>query len=283
MNIQSLSIVVPTGKCWNKCEFCVSRMHEEDYGKSIIDNNIPQSYLDRVEYVREEGCNSLIFTGTAEPQQNLQFIYKFLLKNKELRKPFYNIAIQTTGTNLTVNDINALAVAGVNTLALSISSFYDEINWDIINAPIKVRTMKIEELVAAAHKTNMNVRLCLNLTSAFAKYCPEDYFGYGNYLDVEQMTFRKIYADGDCEAANWVYNHQFDDRKYDDIIRYVEKEGTPICTLPYGYTQYSVNGISTVIDNNCMAKQNINEMKYAILRSNGKLYSRWDDKGSLIF
>ena len=68
MNIQSLSIVVPTEKCWNHCQFCVSYMHHEEYGKSIVSaDNIPQSYLDRMEFVRDEGCNSMIITGTAEP------------------------------------------------------------------------------------------------------------------------------------------------------------------------------------------------------------------------
>ena len=51
----------------------------------------------------------------------------------------------------------------------------------------------------------------------------------------------------------------------------------------YGFIQYSVKGISTVIDDNCMSKDNIDEIKYAILRPNGHLYSRWDDTGSLIF
>ena len=63
----------------------------------------------------------------------------------------------------------------------------------------------------------------------------------------------------------------------------MRENGTPIARLPYGFIQYSVNGISTVIDDNCMSKDNIDEMKYAILRPNGHLYSRWDDKGSLIF
>ena len=64
---------------------------------------------------------------------------------------------------------------------------------------------------------------------------------------------------------------------------YVKEKGIPIARLPYGFIQYSVNGISTVIDDNCMSKDTIDEMKYAILRPNGHLYSRWDDKGSLIF
>ena len=100
MNIQSLSIVVPTGKCWNNCEFCVSKMHSETYGASIIknDNEIPQSYINRMNFVRDEGCNSMIITGTAEPQQNMPFILNLLEANKCLRKPFYNISIQTTGS-----------------------------------------------------------------------------------------------------------------------------------------------------------------------------------------
>ena len=75
MNIQSLSIVVPCGDhCWNNCRFCVSRMHHEDDGKTIISaQSIPQLYMEKVQWCRDEGCNALIFTGTTEPQQNLLY------------------------------------------------------------------------------------------------------------------------------------------------------------------------------------------------------------------
>ena len=36
MNIQSLSIVVPNNSCINKCAFCVSRMHCDDYTNDIF-------------------------------------------------------------------------------------------------------------------------------------------------------------------------------------------------------------------------------------------------------
>ena len=44
-------------------------------------------------------------------------------------------------------------------------------------------------------------------------------------------------------------------------------------------------GISTVLDDDCMSKNNTNDgvIRYLILREDGKLYSQWDDKGSLIF
>ena len=100
---------------------------------------------------------------------------------------------------------------------------------------------------------------------------------------VDQLTFRKIYADGENEKTDWIIKHQYSIKGFSDIINYIRENGTSIARLPYGFIQYSVHGISTVIDDNCMSKDNIDEMKYAILRPNGKLYSRWDDTGSLIF
>lgn len=285
MNIQSLSIVVPTGKCWNNCTFCVSKMHTEDYGTCILHNNqpIPRSYLDRIEFIRDEGCNSMIFTGTAEPQQNLKFIFDLLACNKQLRKPFYNITIQTTGSNLHFEDIRDLANAGVTTLALSISSFVDSRNWAIINTPEKARTMTLTELIEAAKEFNMNVRASFNLTNEFNQYKPGQFFIWGKNNQIDQITFRKIYADGNSEQAKWIEKHRFFEEKLGQLKNYIQMNGTPIARLPYGFIQYSVNGISTVIDDNCMSKDNIDEMKYAILRPNGHLYSRWDDTGSLIF
>lgn len=291
MNIQSLSVVVPTGKCWNHCKFCVSHMHYEDYGKELnFHNGIPQSYLNRIEYVRDEGTNSMIITGTAEPQQNLTFIYQLLEANRKLRKPFYNIAIQTTGTNFTEETISNLSSAGVTTLALSVSSFNDKQNWDIIQAPEKVRTMGLSQLASTAKSYGMNVRLCLNLTSAFNHYHPIEFFHICNTIGVsdaetgiDQVTFRKIYADGAGEEATWVQNNLYSEENFKNIQKHIKRFGTPIAALPYGFIQYSVHGVSTVIDDNCMAKNEIESYKYAILRPNGKLYSRWDDLGSLIF
>ena len=285
MNIQSLSIVVPTKQCWNDCAFCVSKMHHEDYGNSIIERGypIPRAYLDRMQFVRDEGCNSMILTGTAEPQQNLEFIYQLLAYNRLLRKPFYNSTIQTTGSNLTQDDIKELADAGVTTLALSISSIDDTRNWEIIHTPIGARNMFIHTLIYTAKKNNMNVRACFNLTDEFNNMKPQDYFDWCNKHKVDQATFRKIYADGINEKAEWVRQHEFPLDNFYDIVKYIKANGTPISRLPYGFIQYSVHGISTVIDDNCMSKDNIDEIKYAILRPNGHLYSRWDDKGSLIF
>ena len=285
MNIQSLSIVVPTGKCWNHCAFCVSHMHHEDYGTCILHNNhpIPRSYLNRIEFVRDEGCNSMILTGTAEPQQNLEFIFKLLDCNKNLRKPFYNITIQTTASGLTPKDIKDLADAGITTFALSMSSFNELVHWDITRTPKNKQTITFGRLFDEVKKNNMNLRVCFNLTDKFMAVLPVDYFNWAKECGVDQVTFRKIYTDGNGPEAEWVRDHEFPQKEFVIIRNYIKNNGTPIARLPYGFIQYSVRGISTVIDDNCMSKDNIDEMKYAILRPNGHLYSRWDDTGSLIF
>ena len=283
MNIQSLSVVVPTGECWNSCPFCVSRMHREDYGESVVSAGyIPENYLNRMQFVRDEGCNSMILTGTAEPQQNMPFVIALLSANRNLRTPFYNIAIQTTGSGLTEADLEKMAALGLTTLSLSVSSFSPDWNASMIGMPDRKATdfYEIQRIAKALH---LVTRASVNLTDVFSEYEPREYFSWAIESGFDQITFRKIYADGFSEQARWIEQHRFPDEKIAEIKHYIRKNGTPIMTLPFGLVKYSVHGISTVLDDDCMSKDSIDSLKYAILRPNGHLYSRWDDTGSMIF
>ena len=51
----------------------------------------------RLEYARENGCNTCMLTGNNEPQQNKDFLRVFSEINKSLRSPFLNIEMQTSG------------------------------------------------------------------------------------------------------------------------------------------------------------------------------------------
>ena len=283
---QSLSIMVPCGgHCMNNCKFCVSRMRNDEdiFGKEIISvTNIPQSYIDRIKYVRDAGCDNMIITGTTEPQQNMPFINKLLNINWQLSKPFYNIAIQTTGANMVEQDIENLSSWGINTLALSVASFNMERNWDIIQTPKAARKLSIEQLIGAAKANDMNVRVCLNLTDEFNPYSLEYIFQWANERNVDQLTFRKIYHNGrNTEQDTWIIQHSYNN--YSRIGNFIINNGTPIRKLPFGAMLYDCKGIGVVGDEDCMAKNNLNEMRYAILRPNNHLYSSWDLKGSLIY
>ena len=288
MNIQSLSIMAPCGgHCMNNCKFCVSRMRDDEsiFGKEIISaTNIPQSYIDRIKYVRDAGCDNMIITGTTEPQQNMPFINALLTINSKLDRSFYNIAIQTTGAGMDENNIESLALNGINTLALSVASFNMERNWDIIQTPKAARKLSIEQLIGAAKANNMNVRVCLNLTDEFNPYSPKYIFQWANERNVDQLTFRKIYRSGqNTEQDKWIIQHSYSNESYTKIIKFIKEMGTPIRILPFGATLYDCMDIGVVVDEDCMGKKNLNEMRYAILRPNNHLYSSWDLKGSLIY
>ncbi len=115
MKIQSLSIVVPTNKCINNCKFCCAHMEKENY-KNQMDENLPfydlyqEDYLNRLEFARDNGCNTVMLTGNGEPQQNRSFLQKFGTLNKMLEKPFRNIEMQTTGVLL--DECNTVMLTG---------------------------------------------------------------------------------------------------------------------------------------------------------------------------
>ena len=293
MNIQSLSIVVPTHGCMNQCKFCVSRMHKEEYEDLISTDDYfnRESYKNRLAFARDNGCNTVMLTGQGEPQQNLEFITKFAKMNSELVMPFRNIEIQTTGAKIDEYALNCLRNNGITTVSLSVSCLNDDkINSNIING---LRTpIDLEWLCSKIKEYGMNLRLSLNVTKWIYLYEEpngeyEPIFEYcSKVLGADQVTFRKMYADGsDSPQSKWIEENNVNTNAYfKGLNDYILKNGRYLDTLEYGSRRYSVMGMSTVIDEDCMAKsEEKRTLKYLILRPNCKLYTQWDDKGSLLF
>ncbi len=78
----------------------------------------------------------------------------------------------------------------------------------------------------------------------------------------------------------------------EDIQAYILSNGKVLDRLEFGALRYSVNGMSTVLDDNCMDKNKeskVNQsekmteaIRYLILQPNCKLYTKWDDEASLL-
>ena len=96
MNIQSISIVVPTPKCVNNCKFCVSKMHSNDYDKKFDKFELKK----RIKYAVMSGVTTCILTGTGEALQNKEFLRNLADIFKEMDFPFPNVELQTTGVLL---------------------------------------------------------------------------------------------------------------------------------------------------------------------------------------
>lgn len=287
MKIQSLSVVVPNKKCINDCKFCVSKMHNEDY-KDQLNYNLPfydlyiKDYLKRLEYARDNGCNTIMLTGNSEPQQNRQFLMMFGLLNQMLEKPFRNIEMQTTGTLLDENYLRFLRNhVGVSVISLSLSSFIDEKNAEITGMK---KQIDIEELCRLIKKYDFTLRLSLNLNRIFNYYSVKNIFDICKELGADQITFRILYTSGNNTPQDkWIEENKVRDDFLKQIKEYIVQNGRYLDTLEFGQKRYSVDGMSTVLDDDCMSTVAKDSLKYLILRPDCKLYSKWDDKGSLIF
>lgn len=295
MKIQSLSIVVPNKACINKCPFCVSRMVNSDIYPNKMDINDPhydinvKEYIKRLRFVADNGCQTIIFTGTSEPQQNKQFLATFALLHQQIGSPFTNIEMQTTGM-LLENNRNYLRFlrnfVGVNTIALSLNSLSDEMNNELLGHKMKDKFLNVKNLCDQLKEYDFNIRICCNLTGKFDiddnpltsvfKYFKDE-------LHADQVTFRKMYAsEENTEQNEWLKANQFEKEPY--LVMYLYNQGyKEIGKTIYGTPIFDINGMSVIYDMDCMGKNPDSDVvKYLILRPNCHLYSQWDSPASLV-
>lgn len=293
MVIQSLSIVVPNKNCINNCEFCVSKMHCDNYANKM-DENIPyfalnlDNYLRRLEFARDNGCNTVMLTGTSEPQQNRKFLAYFGMMQRMLKNPFKWIEMQTTGVLLDHDYLIFLRNhVGINLISLSVSSFNDQMNNGIIGTPENCR-IYLGELCNQIKHLGYSLRLSLNLTTEFSQYdiLPQALFKKCKDLGADQVTLRVLYSDGsDSEQARWIRENAMPLHGVLKLQDYVLENGRLLGVLPHGAKKYSVDGLCVVIDHDCMDKKEKTgeNYKYLILQPDCHLYSAWDNPASLIF
>lgn len=307
MNIQTISIVVPTKGCVNNCPFCVSRMHDSPYENKWNDVQM----VKRIKYAIMNNVNTCIITGIGEPLQNISFLNKLSMLFNRLDDPFPNIELQTTGifllqkekifdnfmstlSNPIYTNLVLLKKLGVNTISLSVSNiFNDELNNKII-CVLEKEKFYLENLIRILKNDGFNIRLSLNMLKEYDAYTPENIIERCKDLGADQITFRKMY----CPKVNftpqteWVKENSAKESTLKKIKEYIQGtsinghqdgNGKLLYQLPFGPLVYSIMGMSVVIDDNCMGQESRLNLKYVILRENGKLYSQWDDEGSLIF
>lgn len=293
MKIQSLSVVVPNKKCINNCAFCVSKMHCDAY-KNQMDDNMPffdlylKDYIKRLEFARDNGCNTVMLTGNSEPQQNRKFLTYFGMFMSMMSHPFRWIEMQTTGALLDQNYLRFLRNhVGVNLISLSVSSLNDQMNRAIIGAS-KDTMPELNWLCSEIKRYDFALRLSLNLTNEFRQYdiLPQNLFKRCHELGADQVTLRVLYSSGNgTQQDNWIAANAMPERSVQMLTDYVKENGRVLGVLPHGAVKYSLDGLCVVIDADCMdkAEKTAEDYKYLILQPDCKLYSQWDDPASLVF
>lgn len=259
-----------------------------------MDDNLPffdlylKDYLKRLEFARDNGCNTIMLTGNSEPQQNRKFLTYFGMMMQLMQHPFRWIEMQTTGTLIDQNYLRFLRNhVGVNLISLSVSDLNNKQNNAIIHTPEKSQ-IDLAWLCSNIKRYDFTLRLSLNLTGGFSIYSRDPWYLFKNckILGADQVTLRVLYSSGaGTPQDNWIARNGLHEPHVSIIQKYVEENGRVLGILPHGAVKYSLDGLCVVIDSDCMDKsEKLDEdYKYLILQPDCKLYSQWDDKSSLIF
>jgi len=288
MKIQSLSIVVPNSRCINNCKFCVSKMHTNDYENKMTINNpnldrAISDYINKLNFARDNGCDTIMLTGSSEPQQNKQFLMVFGLINKMLEKPFSKIEMQTTGTLLDDNYLTFLRNhVGVTTVSISLSSFDDDVNAEIISM---INKTNLENLCKKIKEHDFILRLSINLNDSFNDFTPKTLIEKCKNLGADQVTIRVLYTseNKDTSQDKWILQHGIRAGFLQETNKFIKENGKPLEILEYGQIRYNLMDMSFVLDDDSMSTIAKKELKYLILREDCRLYTKWDSKGSLLF
>lgn len=301
-NAQSLSICVPGKRCVNRCKFCVSCMHAATY-KNQMDENLPfydlyyEDYVRRMIFSKENDANTMMITGDIEPLQNRKFLQILGITNRYVlpqkgSSAFNWIEIQTSAVGFDEGYARFLRnTVGVSVFSFSLSSFDNKKNAEIVAMP-KGKEVDISKVCAIVDKYDFTLRLSLNMSKEMIRSVGgstyreifDNIFDKALKLGAEQITFRKFYATGDNEQSRWISKNTLNEKFFRLLNRYVKTKGELIGKLPYGYDQYSVNGISVVVDEDCMNEEKAEKeaSKYFVLRPDCKLYDGWN-KADIIF
>lgn len=307
MEIQSLSVCVP-GNCVNNCKCCVSKLSQNDqYENQLIKNFqfrdlYKRDFLDALMYAKQNGCNSLMYTGDGEPIINMQYMEMVQELNSKLPNPFIHNELQTSGVMLTSTSENGgepylrwlRNTMRIKVISLSLFDIFNSKNNATYTQPKNEKFfVDIDETCKAIKKYDFTLRLSINMVNLYDKVQSiDDIFIRAKELGANQIIFRKLYnIDNEyCkdikvkEINDWIINNKASDSILIDIFDWVHLCGTKLYSLPFGADVYSYKGMSIVIDDNCMNKGgNKDNIKYLVLRSNSKLYTQWDDEGSILF
>jgi len=241
----------------------------------------------RMQFARDNHCNTVVITGTGEPVLNQAFFMVFDKINEKLSSPFQWIELQTSGATLTGDHgkwlLGFLYNIGVSTISLSVANIFNsESNAEIMGTLPKLR-FNLSDLCGEIKAHGFNLRLCLNMSNVYNDISPDMIFTAAEVLGADQLTFRELFAtDKSSEQATWIEQHAYKPTA-GSIHHYVVRNGRELEVLPFGAVRYSVRGISTVVDADCMSVKPKPVLRYLIVRENGKLYTKWDDEGSLLF
>jgi hypothetical protein len=243
-----------------------------------------KDFVDRLLFARKAGIDTIVLTGDGEVLQNAKFLQHIAQWNNSLGNDrFCKIELQSTGVFVDDEMLRFMRnTVRVSTIALSVSDLFDSVNNCKIIGVKPQLCFDLNHLCSEIKRYDYNLRVSLIMLDIYNEVSVDEIFARLKDLRVDQVTFKVLYTSGnDSDVDKYVREHKAANEKIEEIKEYIKCHGKELEPLSFGAKRYSVKGISTVLDGNCM--DYIESVRYMILQPNCRLYTNWMDPASLVF
>ncbi len=272
--IGSLQITVPAG-CMNDCVFCVYRQHATKFKTTWKSDHDRWSreVERRIRYAADRVA-AVMITSHGEPTINITYIRDVIGILNRTTPELAHIEIQTSGVGLTEEKLDILYELGVRVISLSIPALEVVRIVEIMSVPEKYDYDPIA-LSGLIRSKGFTLRLSIAMTKWFDDYSLEHIMEQLKTVwNPDQVSFKKIYGADDLAST-----------KYDALAEEFKsnEEYTKLELLSLGLWKYDARGMGVVWNDDCMVSSEQEDPRYLILQPDGKLYTRWDSKASVVF
>jgi hypothetical protein len=184
-----------------------------------------------------------------------------------------HVEIQTSGVGLTEEKLDCLYELGVRVISLSIPALDTNEILKIMRVPTGYDYDPIS-LSERIRFKGFTLRLSIAMTNWFDKFSLDEILNQlKSTWKPDQVSFKKL-----------IGAQEFTSKNYDDFTQEFKSRDYPrLELLSIGTWKYNAHGIGIVWNDDCMVIKEQIVPRYLILQPDGRIYTRWDTKASVIF
>ncbi len=276
MNTRRLFVAVPAGNSGNCGRGPDSFRAPGNYENRLecdarLKHLLRDDYAARLEYAREHGFDTLVYTGDCDPLSNPGFMENVESWNSELARPFRRIELETTIESLDEKTLLWLRNrVSVSTVSLFIphpgpnSSFLD-IPQEIAQDPETFR-VRMESL-------GLNLKLTVRLTILYEIVNLEALFASFASVGARIVELKKPFGIDDRISCP--------PETIERIGNYVFEHGTPAKHRSECVPEYYLGDMRVSVDTDSDSRARRREI--LVLGPDARLYTEWGVKASLLF
>jgi molybdenum cofactor biosynthesis enzyme MoaA len=290
MKIDIYSIVAGSRACNARCPYCISKMTPPQ-GVLLQEPDVNwRNFRKGAMLAKQHGAATAMITGKGEPTLFPEQITKFIDVLSEQEFPL--IELQTNGILFREQEkryaswLRQWYEKGLTTIAVSVAHYDNEKNRQVF-LPHKDSYPDLGETVKMLHDVGYSARLSCILAREYVDSVGEleNMISFSKKNNVEQLTVRPVNKpekSRDASAYEWAIEHHIEDKRLDEIIRFLTDNGHPLLNLSHGGTVYDVGGQNICLTNSLTIKSGCDEIRQLIFFPDGHLRYDWQYAGAVL-